>query len=72
MTSRVKRQTEQIRVVDQVGEHHMVVEYLEMGEAPNAKRDAITEYRLGSGRVVVRTGPDTFQSVDGRLLFRVL
>jgi hypothetical protein len=72
MSRTVEKQAEQIRVVDQVGKHHIVVKYIEMGEPPNAERDAVTEYRLGSGRVVERTGTYTFQSVDGRLHFRVI
>lgn len=72
-----KSPTERIAVTDQVGKRHVVVRYEDVDTSPedadqrdNAER--ATEYRLATGMSVDKTGPDTFQTADGRLQLKVL
>ncbi len=78
MPRRKKAPTERIAVTDQVGKRHVVVKYTEYldasppdDEAPR-QDEVATEYRLSNGRVVEKTGAETFQTADGRLRFKVL
>lgn len=71
-----KAPAERIPVTDQVGKRHIVLRYVEveMGPAPGEHQPTteIVEYRLEAGRSVKRTGTDTFQTVDGSLMLKVL
>lgn len=69
--------TERIEVTDQVGKRHVVVRYTETLEAnpdedADIPREVTTEYRLATGRSVVKTGDDTFQTDDGLLRLKTL
>ena len=61
-----KSPTARIDVTDQVGKYHVVIQYVEDVDMRDQHENAI-EYRLGTGISVVKTGPDTFRSADGRL-----
>ncbi len=73
-----KTPTERIEVTDQVGKRHVVVRYTERlyvaNEQDPAPRDGefATEYRLVSGQIVEKIGPDAFQTADGRLRLKPL
>lgn len=78
MPHRRKSPTERIEVTDQVGKRHVVVRYTETIEASpdevaNLPREEVaTEYRLATGRSVVKTGDSTFQTDDGLLQLKAL
>lgn len=73
-----KAPAERIPVTDQVGKRHVVLRYEEVQTHPTAAdhrqppADIVIEYRLKSGRSVMRTGPDTFQTADGVLILKAL
>lgn len=72
MPHRRKAPSERIEVTDQVGKRHIVVRYTESLEArpdddASIPREVATEYRLATGRSVVKTGDSTFQTDDGLL-----
>ena len=68
---------EQIEVLDQVGKRHVVLRYGPRGASsiaagePSKDETSFAEYRLSTGKVVDRTGPETFRCADGRLEFKV-
>jgi hypothetical protein len=77
MPHRRKAPTERIEVTDQVGKRHVVVRYAESLEAsPDEEaivpREVASEYRLETGKSVVKTSDDTFQTDDGLLRLKVL
>ncbi|MDM0075409.1 hypothetical protein QTH90_13495 [Variovorax sp. J2P1-59] len=82
MPHRRKAPTDRIEVTDQVGKRHVVVRYAESVEASpddtvaaddtSIPREVATEYRLETGKSVVKTGDDTFQTDDGMLQLKVL
>ena len=77
MPHRKKAPTERIEVTDQVGKRHVVVRYTETLEADfdevaNIPQEVATEYRLATGRSVVKTGDSTFQTDDGLLQLKAL
>lgn len=77
MPHRRKIPTERIEVTDQVGKRHVVLRYTETLEAnpdedADIPREVTTEYRLATGRSVVKTGNDTFQTDDGLLRLKAL
>jgi len=77
MPHKRKAPTERIDVTDQVGKRHVVVRYTETLEAgsdevANVPREVATEYRLATGRSVVKTGDSTFQTDDGLLQLKAL
>jgi len=73
-----KRPIERIEVTDQVGKRHVVVKYTERlylpddEERPPREGEVMTEYRLISGQIVEKTGPDTFCTADGKLRLKPL
>ncbi|MGJ7506720.1 hypothetical protein [Variovorax sp. GT1P44] len=75
---RKKTPTERIQVTDQVGKLHVVVKYSEYLEpdpgdsAPPAPGEVASEYRLATGRIVDKTGDDTFETSDGTLRLKTL
>jgi hypothetical protein len=77
MPHRRKVPTDRIEVTDQVGKRHVVVRYTESLEASSEEDvdispEVTTEYRLSTGRSVVKTGDDTFQTDDGLLRLKSL
>jgi uncharacterized lipoprotein YmbA len=73
-----KKAEEQIKVVDQVGKRHVVLRYTvhldpedEGGQGARAGEVA-SEYRLATGRIVQRTGEDTYQTADGILWLKAM
>lgn len=77
MAHKRKVPTERIEVTDQVGKRHVVVRYTESleaspGDDASIPREVATEYRLATGRSVVKTGDDTFQTDDGVLQLKAL
>jgi len=77
MPHRRKAPTERIEVTDQVGKRHVVMRYTETVEADpdedaNVPQEVATEYRLATGRSVVKTGDSTFQTDDGLLQLKAL
>ncbi|MDL9999294.1 hypothetical protein QTI24_11815 [Variovorax sp. J22P240] len=77
MPHRKKAPTERIEVTDQVGKRHVVVRYTESleaspGEVAGVPREVATEYRLATGKSVVKTSDDTFQTDDGLLQLKAL
>jgi hypothetical protein len=77
MAHRRKVPTERIEVTDQVGKRHVVLRYTESLEASpdegaNIPREVKTEYRLATGKSVVKTGDNTFQTDDGVLRLKAL
>ena len=73
-----KTPTERIEVVDQVGKRHVVVMYTERLYSASDEEDSpregefATEYRLASGQIVEKTGPDSFLTADGKLRLKPL
>jgi hypothetical protein len=75
---RKKTPTERIQVTDQVGKRHVVLKYSEYleadaeGDAPAEPGEIASEYRLATGRIVDKTGEDTFETSDGMLRLKAL
>ncbi len=75
---RKKTPTERIPVTDQVGKRHVVLKYTEYLEAdpgdsvPATPGEVASEYRLATGRIVDKTGDDTFETSDGMLRLKIL
>ncbi|CAN7765811.1 hypothetical protein LJR290_007290 [Variovorax sp. LjRoot290] len=73
-----KKAAEQIKVVDQVGKRHVVLRYTvhldpEADDSQAAPGDEVgSEYRLTTGRIVQRTGEDTYQTADGTLRLKAM
>ena len=67
-----KAPEERIPVTDQVGKRHVVLRYVEVETSPAPEAVGAVEYRLESGRSVMRTGEDTFQTADGVLTLKTL
>ena len=77
MPHRRKVPSECIEVTDQVGKRHVVVRYTESlepspGDTAPISIEIATEYRLATGRSVVKTGERSFRTDDGLLHLEAL
>jgi uncharacterized lipoprotein YmbA len=73
-----KKAAEQIKVVDLVGKRHVVLRYAVYSDTQAEGDQAVlagqvgSEYRLMTGRIVQRTGDDTFQTADATLWLKAI